>query len=157
MKTKPILLMVACLCVCPFTYAQSCDSLKSIDWLLGDWRSDDDKYITSESWKEVSPLTFEGRGVVKFKSSNELKSSESLRLVEMSGEVFFVAKVAHNDLAVAFKLIQCDPAHAVFENAGHDFPKKLEYRLDDENSLTVNVSDGGDKGFSIKFVRRDNK
>ena len=78
-----------------------------------------------------------------------------MRLVEMSGEIFFLAKVNHNKRPVAFKLTQCLARTAVFENSDHDFPKKLEYKLISGNKLTVTVSDGHDKGFTINFVKRD--
>ena len=79
-------------------------------------------------------------------------SQESLRLVEMSGEVFYVAKVGHNDLPIAFKLTSGSDDRAVFENPQHDFPKRLEYRLT-EGRLVVTVSDGGTRGFTLDFTR----
>ena len=87
-------------------------------------------------------------------ATNELLSSESLRIVEMSGEVFYLAKVGENDLPVAFKLTDCSETHAVFENAGHDFPRRLEYRLTGEERMIVRVSDGAENGFEMKFTRR---
>ena len=134
-------------------HAQPCDSIQSINWILGQWKSDDGKNITLESWTEVSQETYEGLGETHSKESKQLKSSESLRLVEMGSEVFYVAKVAHNEHPIAFKLTQCSSLLAVFENPAHDFPKKLEYQLD-ENQLTVIVSDGKNEGFKITFEKQ---
>lgn len=133
--------------------AQRCDSLQSLEWLLGEWRSTGDKTVTTESWTRVSPKTFEGRGETRSKKGKEILNAESLRLVEMSGEVFYWAKVSHNERPIAFKLVDCPGEEAVFENKDHDFPRKIEYRLTKANDLTVVVSDGQKKGFTLFFSR----
>ena len=76
----------------------------------------------------------------------------------MSNEVFYVAKVGHNELPVTFKLTSCSDKSARFENSSHDFPRVLEYTLERAEKeraekLTVYVSDGKDKGFSVHFDR----
>jgi len=124
MKTIKVLLIIFLTCFSPFSHAQSCNSIRSIQWLLGDWTADDGENIITESWNEVSLVTFEGLGESRSKKSNELHTSESLRLIEMASEIFYLAKVDHNDLPVAFKLTQCSSKSAVFENSTHDFPKK---------------------------------
>jgi len=133
--------------------AAPCDSLQSVRWILGDWKTEGGQTTTSESWGEVSPRTFEGRGEARTTDTNELRSSETLRLVEMSGELFYVAKVGHNEVPVAFKLTGCTEESAVFENPDHDFPRRLEYRRTGKNKMLVRVSDGGDKGFQVEFER----
>jgi hypothetical protein len=72
----------------------------------------------------------------------------------MAGEVFYIAKVAHNPLPIAFKLSECGEGLAVFTNPAHDFPRRLEYRLAGD-ALSVQVSDGteGGKGFTLNFKR----
>jgi hypothetical protein len=122
---------------------------------LGDWKAESGEKMTFESWKEVSPKTFEGLGETRNRSTNELLNSETMRILEMSSEVFFLAKVNHNELPVAFKLTDGTNNKAIFENTGHDFPKKLEYHLISKNKMTVSVSDGKDKGFIIQFIRND--
>lgn len=146
----PLLILVS---FASCAHAQPCDSVQSINWMLGHWTSDEGKNVTTESWKRVSPETYEGLGETHSKESKQLISSESLRLVEMANEVFYVAKVAHNEHPIAFKLTQCSSQMAVFENPDHDFPKKLEYQLD-KNQLTVIVSDGKEKGFKVSFEKQ---
>ena len=133
-------------------YAQSCSSLESLEWITGEWIAEHGDVITREKWVKVSDRSFEGVGGITRKATGE-KSGETLRLVEMSGEIFFIAKVSQNPLPVAFKLTHCSAGAATFENAAHDFPKKLEYRLENEASLVVTVSDGADKGFQLLFSK----
>ena len=99
-------------------------------------------------------MTFEGRGESRALNSNELLSSETLRLADFAGEIFYIAKVGHNDLPVAFRLIECADHRAVFENQQHDFPKILEYQQTSQDTLEVDVSDGSDNGISFRFNRR---
>jgi hypothetical protein len=42
----------------------------------------------------------------------------------------------------------------VFENPAHDFPKKLEYQLTGQETFTVRVSDGAERGFTLAFTRK---
>jgi hypothetical protein len=150
------MLLFTFLAACPsFAAAGACDSLQTVHWLLGDWIADSGEHVTLESWTEVSAGTFEGAGETRSRTTNELVSRESLRLMEMSGELFYLAKVGSNDLPVAFKLTECSGDSAIFENAEHDFPKRLEYRLAGDDKMIVTVTDGKERGFKVSFIKRN--
>jgi len=131
----------------------ACGSLDELRWLLGDWAADGSKTSFHESWKEASPRTFEGTGIERSKADGKVRSGEVLRLVEMAGGVFYVSKVTHNDLPVAFRLSACEAGRFVFVNPAHDFPRRVEYERGEQGRLTVRVNDGADKGFTLDFVR----
>jgi len=131
----------------------ACDSLDALRWLLGDWVADGSKSGFHESWREVSSQTFEGTGVERSKADGKARGGEVLRLVEMAGGVFYVSKVTHNDLPVAFRLSECEGGRFVFVNPAHDFPRRIEYAQREQERLTVKVSDGADKGFTLEFTR----
>ncbi|GAW97988.1 MULTISPECIES: DUF6265 family protein [Colwellia] len=152
---KIISFLLLCLVFQPTVQAKTCGTIESLTWLLGNWNSENSKLKINESWKRISAKTFEGSGYTHSIEKNKIVSSETLRLVEMSGEVFYVAKVSSNDLPVAFKLTSCTAKTAIFENSLHDFPKKISYQLNKENNITVFVSGENGKGFSIKFIRED--
>ena len=135
--------------------APSCDTLASLRWLLGDWVADNNKKTLHESWTEVTPQTFEGTGIEQAKPDGTISVSEVLRLVEMAGGVFYLSKVADNELPVAFRLTQCADGRFVFDNPVHDFPRRLEYLLLPDGRLAVHVSDGGEKGFRLEYSRSD--
>ncbi|MEM8933092.1 MAG: DUF6265 family protein [Acidobacteriota bacterium] len=124
--------------------SSACSSLADIDWIVGRWVAEDGS--SGESWTRVSPSTFEGVGRVG-------STEESLRLVEMSGQVFFLAKVDHNPMPTPFHATTCSAEQAVFENPEHDFPRRLDYQRDGD-SLTVTVSDGETRGFQLRWQRR---
>ena len=134
-------------------FAGDCRTLSDLRWLLGEWSAEGDNTTFHESWTESTTQTFEGAGIERSKTDSAVKGSEALRLVEMAGGVFYVSKVTHNELPVAFRLTGCDGGAYVFENPAHDFPRRLEYRRDGADRLVVRVSDGGDKGFTLDFRR----
>lgn len=147
--TKVLIIIV--LAYCHTTMASAaCQSLTELNWILGDWISKSEKTDSHESWHQFSELTFEGRGL-NFNKGGQQTSSEDLRLLAMQGEIYYLAKVSHNPLPVAFKAINCDEHQVLFENAEHDFPNKLLYSLQEDGSLQVKVSDLTGKGFTVEF------
>lgn len=87
------------------------------------------------------------------RSDGRLLDGEALRLVAMAGHVFYVAKVAHNEYPVAFRLVDCDVDRLVFANPAHDFPRRIEYRRTGPDAFDAHVSDGATKGFRLDFRR----
>jgi hypothetical protein len=112
----------------PVANANSCTTLESLTWLVGNWNFKNSELNINESWERVSDKTFEGSGQTYSFKKNKIVSSETLRLVEMSGKIFYVAKVKSNDSPIAFKLTHCNENTAIFENSQHDFPKKIKYK-----------------------------
>ena len=143
----------AALLSCASAEASACSSLDAARWLLGSWLADSGKRVVTETWVEASATTFEGAGVTRARADGKVVDGEALRLVAMSDAVFYVAKVAHNDYPVAFRLTTCDAGRLVFENPGHDFPRRLEYRRIDADRMEVLVSDGAERGFRLDFRR----
>jgi hypothetical protein len=133
--------------------ADECSSLSSIRWLLGEWHAESGATNWRESWSELDSKTWKGRGVESSKADPSRQAAEDLRLVEMGGGVFYVAKVAHNELPVAFRLVECGEGRLVFSSPAHDFPKRLEYLRQCDDRLKVHVSDGAEKGFTLDFTR----
>ena len=139
----------------PTVFADVCDTLESVNWLVGNWYSENSELKINESWKRVSARTLEGFGQTESVKKNKIVSAETLRLVEMSGEVFYLAKVASNNLPVPFKLTSCMDNTAIFENIEHDFPKKIAYQLTGRNNIAVSVTGDKGKGFNIEYTRED--
>ena len=138
-----------------FASAQSYTNLDTLHWMLGQWQQDDGKKVTTEIWTNLSPTTFDGVGQTVLKSENKISFLESLRIIEMSGEIFYLAKVSHNEFPISFKLMECSNNAAVFENPAHDFPKKIVYNLSENgNFLTVTVSNN-ERQFTVEYIKFD--
>ncbi|GAA0854884.1 hypothetical protein GCM10009114_12260 [Aliiglaciecola litoralis] len=120
--------------------------------MLGKWQSISSQQTVEENWHRVSDNTFEGVGKTTTTNSEFV---ESLRLVAMSQQVFYLAKIASNPLPVAFKAEVCNGEVAKFVNLQHDFPTSLHYRLESKQRLLVEVRGVDGKGFDIQFVKVD--
>jgi hypothetical protein len=157
MKSRMIILVklvLIFLIVMPaVTTGQICATLDSLYWMLGEWQQDHGKKITTETWTKLSPSTYEGFGQTVLKSEDKITFIESLRIIEMSGEVFYLAKVSHNEFPISFKLSECSNNSVVFENANHDFPQKIVYQLSKDGLiLTVTVSNN-DRQFTVEYKK----
>ena len=124
----------------------------ALEKFIGNWHQITDTEIMTEVWQKASGKSFEGVGKIYDNDQNE-KSMETLRILEMSGEIFYVAKVSQNEFPKAFKLTKCNVSNFIFENAEHDFPKKIEYLFEAGNMLRVSVSGEGEDNFQIDFAR----
>lgn len=129
------------------------NTLSGLSWLQGEWQSENNQSITSEIWYKVSDSTYEGFGKTLSKTDSALINHESLRLVVMSGNIYYIAKVGHNALPVAFRLSRLSDSLAVFDNPDHDFPNRIAYHLQVNNCMLVEVS-SADKSFTILFRKR---
>ncbi|MBU2500506.1 hypothetical protein KJ682_04160 [bacterium] len=120
--------------------------LDPLAWMLGRWV--DTEGGAEETWTALSPDTWEGRATVG-------GTTESLRIVHMAGEIFYLAKVDHNPLPVAFRLVECEEGRVRFANPAHDFPTELAYDLAGDGTMNVTVSGSDGKGFTLVFARGD--
>jgi hypothetical protein len=135
-------------------FADTCRTLASLDWLLGQWVADGAQSTIRETWTARSSATWEGEGTEASKANPAKSSREDLRLVVMSDGVYYFAKVAHNELPVAFRLTECADDHFAFVNPAHDFPKAIRYTLKPDDTLEAVVSSGpNERGLTFTFKR----
>ncbi|XOV77347.1 MAG: DUF6265 family protein [Aestuariibacter sp.] len=132
------------------TAEQPCQDLKQLHWLNGAWQQQTSKKRILETWEMVSPQSMEGISTTQTFADDEVIShfEEHLRLVQMLDGVFFIAKVPENALPVAFKATTCQNSEVVFENANHDFPQRLHYKMQ-EGRLHIRVVNLEGKGFEL--------
>jgi len=132
------------------------NDLSILHRLTGTWEYKSGKSITIEKWEKISPQTFEGISYVRKIGDLEPNFSESLRMLNMKGEVFYLAKVDHNEMPVPFKLISNNAGNFIFENMDHDFPQRITYTFTSPDSLSVNVwgnENNNIKEFTVPYIR----
>lgn len=117
-------------------YAQ----ISKTSWLIGSWQKQSAKGILTESWQRLDDSTFVGQSF--FVSNNDTLSSESIRLEQRKGKLYYIPTVVgQNDgNAVVFTLINLTENSVTFENPQHDFPQKIYYRFQKPDSLFAEVS-----------------
>lgn len=134
--------------------AADCTQLSQLNWLLGDWQMDGQNSEVTEHWQRVSATSYEGIGTTTSKSNPAQTTAESMRLLDMSGELFFLAKVPNNPLPVAFAASGCEPGRVIFSNEAHDFPQYLAYQLSPDGTLKVQVSSRNNPGFVLAYQKQ---
>lgn len=77
---------------------------------------------------------------------------EKMRIIERENNLYYVADVKENPEPVHFRFIKITETGFTCENPEHDFPKKIEYRLDGLK-LAVTISDNK-KSQQFFFVRK---
>ncbi len=135
------------------------DELNALSWLEGTWVRETSRSTRYESWKRLSDNTMEGDSWSISKADGKRRQVESLRLVSMGGEVFYIAKVPENPLPVPFKLTSGAESRLTFENPEHDFPTAIIYGRNGDGSMTVwaeGPGDGGEKQrLEFHFTRQE--
>jgi hypothetical protein len=137
-------------------YAQqpAFSDLKTFDWLAGSWKSAGGKTTSFEVWTKVSERTLEGDSY--FFKNGEKVVTEYLRIELFGDEIFYTSRVAHNKYPVPFKLIKADAQTFTFENAEHDFPQRIIYKLNEDGSLHARIEgqqNGKERGIDFSFVK----
>lgn len=131
-------------------------ALDELAWLEGEWYRATRGGEAIERWQRNGD-GLSGEGLVV--RDGQTAVIESLLLVEMAGEVFYIAKPPENPYPVAFRLISRDDGAFVFENTAHDFPQRIIYRRTGEDTMTAAIEGPGQGGgapqrIDFAFTRR---
>jgi len=119
--------------------------LEHLHWLVGTWERESTRGKMIETWRLVSDRTMEGDSWVVDRSSGERRLTETLLLVEMGGEIFYIPRPAENPYPVAFRMTLIENGTVVFENPDHDFPQQIIYAWSDDDTLNVSIQGPDDK------------
>ena len=127
-----------------------------LSWLLGTWKHETATSTTFESWRKASDKTLEGESWRVNKATQQKVFGEALLLAEMGGEIFYLPKTSDNPLPVAFKLTSSNANEVIFENPKHDFPQKIHYQRNADDSVTALVSgtmNGQSRQIEFRYVK----
>lgn len=118
--------------------------VEEISWMIGTWQGTDvNTVIFNESWQR------EGKGFVGFGCSlspqGDTLFKENLKIELVEGVPYYIVTIPPKKEPVLFKLIEGDDHKAIFENRDHDFPQRISYMLQANNTLKVKL-EGIEKG-----------
>jgi hypothetical protein len=123
-------------------------------WILGRWENDEGSKISGEHWMKKDTVTLEGVGYSV--AVGDTTVLEKLQIRQKEGDIFYIADVPHNPGPVAFKLTKITETEAVFENPEHDFPNRIIYRQQGNDTLVVRIEGMGKtegKKADFRFTR----
>jgi hypothetical protein len=132
--------------------------LSDLEWIIGKWQKKSSGTITNETWEKLDDTYFEGYNERISRRTKKVLFTESLKLVKIGNEIYYIAKVEEHDSPISFKLTHLDSTKVVFENPEHDFPQLIQYEILESGKLKATV--GGverkkKRSFDIIFKRVD--
>lgn len=96
-------------------------------WMAGHWETRGEARHVEEVW--LAPEGGMLLGMSRTVREGKAVAFEFLRIEERGAEVFYVAS-PQGAPPTDFRLVTAEGTRAVFENPAHDFPQRIEYRLD---------------------------
>lgn len=137
----------------------SCSSsgtIKDIEWMLGDWAGTDvNTLVFHEHWEHGTGNALLGYGAT-LKPEGDTLFHETLKIDLVEGVPYYYATLPKSKEPVLFKMIQGDAKNAIFENKDHDFPKRISYILETNNTMKVKlegIENGVPKIETLEFER----
>lgn len=117
--------------------------LKSFSWLIGSWKMETKRGAIYEKWDVANDSSFSGESYI-IRTTRETVPLEKIQLVRRGNEYFYipVARGQNNDQPVKFTITNFNESGFVAENPGHDFPKRITYKLVTKDSIHAYI-DGG--------------
>ena len=135
--------------------------LKDVAWFIGQWKSPSSEKLTSEEhWSE--PAAGAMIGMFRMLNGEKPIVYEFLMIEEGNDGVYM--RLRHFKAAMAevekepirLKLTKASATEAVFENPDNEKPKRITYRFDQPNQMSVvveTIRDGKSAVFTLKFEK----
>ena len=118
-------LVAALLIATPVAAQEPTQSLKDVEWLVGEWRDANRDRVVTETWLAADGGVMPG--VNRTIGDEGTATVEFMKLVEQDGALAFVA-ILSGQAPTIFPIKSLRPGEAVFENLAHDFPQRVIYR-----------------------------
>lgn len=139
------LLLLACLFSC-----QPKRSIDALDWMEGRWEIPSDSVTQRiEQWTKISQTEMHGFGLTI--EGGDTIFYERLSIVASGTELYFNADIGEGN--VKFKLIDAANERWIFENANHDFPKRIIYQKEGEMMVAFAEVEG--TSLKFRFIKLD--
>jgi hypothetical protein len=111
-----------------------------------------------ETWQTTPEGAFMGSGFVVGTTEEEDSTTEILRIQPFAGTwLYLVAQLKDGRMdqpvCFVFNATLSGPKLWVFENAAHDFPKRIAYQWESGNQITAFIDDGIDATEDAVYFR----
>lgn len=127
-------------------------TVDDLAWMAGAWSREEGGRWTEESW--TGPRGGVMLGHSRSGRGETVREFEFLRIAADAGGTLAYFAQPGGRPPVAFRLVRREGTSAVFENAAHDYPQRIEYRRDGETmTATISAIDGS-KPMRWTFRRR---
>jgi hypothetical protein len=121
--------------------ASGADDVQALAWLSGTWVAEREGRWSEEHW--TAPRGGVMLGVNRSGTEAGTRTFEFLRIQADADGIVTYWAMPNGATAVPFRLRSRAGQHVVFENPGHDYPTRIEYRRQgDELEATISGPDG---------------
>lgn len=137
------------------TGAAGADPASAPDWIGGHWCMERGEEIIEELW--LPPHGGVAIGIGRRHSKDRTTAFEYLRIVDVDGVLTYIAQPGGQP-PTAFRMTAAGAQWIRFENPGHDFPQRIEYRRDGDTLLAETAgpgADGEERVLSFDYRRCD--
>ena len=149
-----ILLVCAFLSLDPVFAQEKAVTISDLAWMKGCWSWTRNGHETAEHWLKPAGGTM--LGISRTVANGKTVEFEFTQIrQDEKGDIFFTAKPSGQPEAT-FKMIKGSGNEVIFENPQHDFPQRVIYRRQDDNSLLgriEGVSTGKEKSVDFPMMR----
>jgi hypothetical protein len=121
------------------------DTAGSLHWLGGHWCAGEGDESIEELW--LPPAGDTMLGMSRTYTESDTKSFEYLRIVERDGTLQYLAQ-PNGRPPTTFTRTAAGEPWVRFENAGHDFPQRVEYRREGDR-LHAEIAGPGEDGAEL--------
>lgn len=111
-------------------------ALSDLAWMAGSWASDSAGVREEEHW--MAPAGGVMVGMHRDVRGGKARSFEFFRIAETDSGIFYLSQPEGRPVT-PFALKEAGARHVVFENAAHDYPQRVIYRLDGDGSLRARI------------------
>ena len=148
-------LIIATLVLCASLSAEG-PTIADVSWIAGDWQAisggGSGRRQSEEHWTKAAGGSM--MGMSRTVAGDKTVEFEYLRIEQRADGVYYIAHPGARCPGTDFKLTRASATEAVFENPQHDFPKRIIYSKNADDSLTASIDGGeGSKSTSFAFKR----
>lgn len=131
--------MAGMICLLASCGGEKKNSVDDLSWMLGSWQgvtAEGQRF--SEQWEKDATGAMVGKGCGLGPDGDTL-FKEVLKVETIEGTPYYIATIPSNPGPVHFKLVSLEGNSAHFENKAHDFPQQINYTLEKQNVIHVEL------------------
>jgi hypothetical protein len=134
-------------------FACSESKISRADFMAGTWKMEGKEQY--EVWEPAGNGELKGYSY-KFQNNQKI-ISETLSIKIIDHHIVYEANVPDQNegKSISFTLNDSIKEYLSFENIGHDFPKKIQYRRITKDEIEVSVLGEEGRGFSYRQLKQD--
>lgn len=119
-------------------------AFKKLFALEGVWKMNGKRAVICEEWKRIGKNYMQNKGYMIKGADTTI--TERVALTKTKEGIFYTSTVEdqNNKKPIAFKMTSATENMFVFENPGHDFPKRIVYQLVSADSLHAFIDDAAE-------------